>query len=71
MRAAKSAAVVLAVLLVTMHLHVGFPLIARYGLAVPVPVLVLLAELDACAVLGWLIARAAGWRTWSSPRRYA
>jgi len=66
----KAAAVTLAALLLLSGIHVTVPL-AGYPVAVPLPVLALAAELAACAVLGWLIARAAGWRTWPTSRRFA
>jgi len=51
----RAAAVVLAFLLATMNLHVGFPLVAGYGLAVPVPVLAAVVLVLVIAVMGWLI----------------
>jgi hypothetical protein len=54
----KAAALVLAVLLVLSGAHVPLRL-AGYPVSVPVPVVALAAELAACAVLGWLISRAA------------
>jgi hypothetical protein len=58
----KAAAVVLAVLLLLSGWHVRLQLAPGVPVAVPLPVLALLAELAVCAVLGWLIARVAGWR---------
>lgn len=66
----KAAAAVLAALLLLSGIHVTVPL-AGYPVAVPLPVLALLAELAACAALSWLIARAAGCRPWPYPRRTA
>lgn len=53
----KAAVVVLAILLLLSGVHVRLWL-AGYLVAVPVPVLVLIAELATVVVLGWLIARA-------------
>lgn len=61
----KAAAIVFAALLVLAGDHVTVRL-SGYAVAVPVPALVLAAELAAAAVLVWLIIRAA--RSW--PYRY-
>jgi hypothetical protein len=66
----KAAAVVLALILLMSGIHVTVP-VGGYPVAVPLPVLVLLAELGVCALLGWLIARAAGYRPWPYPGRTA
>ena len=58
----KAATVVLAALLLLSGAHVRLWLTPGVPVAVPLPVLALAAELAACAVLGWLIARAAGCR---------
>lgn len=62
----KAAALILAALLVLSGDHVTVRL-GGQPLSVPVPVLVLVLELAACAVLGWLITRAA--RSWRRPCR--
>ena len=66
----KAAAVVLALILLLSGIHVTVPL-GAWPVAVPLPVLALAAELAVCAVLGLLIARAAGCRPWPYPRRTA
>jgi hypothetical protein len=66
----KAAAAVVALILLLSGIHVTVPL-GAWPVTVPLPVLALLAELGACAALGWLIARAAGWRTWPYSRRFA
>ena len=66
----KAAAVALAVVLLLSGLHVTVP-VGAWPVTMPLPVLALLAELGVCAALGWLIARAAGWRTWPTSWRYA
>ena len=66
----KAAAAVLALILLMSGIHVTVP-VGGYPVAVPLPVLVLLAELGVCALLGWLIARAAGYRPWPYPGRTA
>jgi len=66
----KAAAVVLALILLRSGIHVTVP-IGAWPITMPLPVLALLVELGVCAVLGWLIARAAGWRTRPSSRRFA
>jgi hypothetical protein len=71
----KALAVVLAALLVRgavllFGAHVTVP-VGAWPITMPLPVLALLAELGVCAVLGWLIARSAGWRTWPTAWRYA
>lgn len=66
----KAAAAVLALILLLSGIHVTVPL-GAWPVTVPLPVLVLAAELGACTVLGWLIARAAGYRPWPYPRRTA
>ena len=67
----KAVAVVLAALLLLSGAHVRLQLAAGVPVAVPLPVLALAAELAACAILGALIARAAGCRPWPYPRRTA
>ena len=62
----KAAALALATLVMLAGDHVTVRL-AGYPVAVPGPVLILAAELTACAVLCWLIIRKA--RSW--PYRYA
>ena len=64
----KAAAAALALILLLSGIHVRLP-IGAWPVTVPLPVLVLLAELAACAALGFLIARAAGYRPWPCPRR--
>jgi hypothetical protein len=66
----KALAVVVAVLLLLSGAHVRM-WFAGYLVAVPLPVFVLAAELAVCALLGWLIARAAGYRPWPCSRRTA
>jgi hypothetical protein len=66
----KAAAVVLALILLMSGIHVTVP-VGAWPVTVPLPVLALLAELGACAALGWLIARAAGYRPWPYSRRTA
>jgi hypothetical protein len=66
----KALAVVLAALLLLAGIHVTVP-IGAWPVTVPLPALALLAELGACAALGWLIARAAGFRSHPYPRRTA
>lgn len=62
----KAAALVLAALVMLSGDHVTIRL-SGYAVAVPVPVLMLTAELAVAAVLCWVIIRAA--RSW--PHRYA
>ena len=66
----KAAAAVLALILLLSGTHVTVP-VGAWPVTVPLPVLALLAELGACAALGWLIARAAGCRPWLAPWRTA
>lgn len=66
----KALAGAAAVLLLLSGIHITVP-VGAWPVTMPLPVLVLLAELGACGGLGWLIARAAGWRTWPSSRRTA
>jgi hypothetical protein len=66
----KAAAVVLALILLLSGIHVTVP-VGAWPVTMPLPVLVLLAELGVCAALGWLIARAAGFRSHPHPRRTA
>jgi hypothetical protein len=66
----KALAVALAALLLLSGVHVTVP-VGAWPVTMPLPVLVLLVELGAVAVLGWLIARAAGYRPWPYPGRTA
>jgi hypothetical protein len=66
----KAAAVVLVLVLLLSGIHITVP-VGAWPVTVPLPVLVLLAELGVCAALGWLIAGAAGWRTRPFSRRFA
>jgi hypothetical protein len=66
----KAAAIVLATLAMLSSWHVTF-LLAGQPVAVPLPVLALAAELAVCALLGWLIVRAAAFRSHPYPRRTA
>ena len=66
----KAAVVVLAVLLLLSGIHVTVP-VGAWPVTVPLPVLVLLAELAVCAGFGWLIARAAGFRPGHQESRFA
>ena len=66
----KAFAVALAALLMLAGIHVTVP-VGAWPVTMPLPALALLAELGVCAALGWLIARAAGWRTWPYSRRTA
>lgn len=66
----RAAGAVLALILLLSGIHVTVP-VGAWPVTVPLPVLVLAAELGVCAVLGWLIARAAGYRPWPYLRRTA
>jgi hypothetical protein len=66
----KAAAAMLAVILLLSGIHITVP-VGGYPVAVPLPVLALLAELAVCGVLGCLIARVAGYRSSPYPRRPA
>jgi hypothetical protein len=65
-----AAAAVFALVLLLSGIHVTVP-VGAWPVTVPLPVLALLAELFACAVLGWLIARAAGFRPGHQRGRFA
>ena len=66
----KALSLIVAVALLLSGLHVTVP-VGAWPVTMPLPVLALLAELGVCAALAWLIARAAGWRTWPTAWRYA
>ena len=66
----KALAVALAALLMLAGIHVTVP-VGAWPITMPLPVLALLAELGVCAALGWLIARAAGYRPWPYQRKTA
>ena len=66
----KAAAVVLALILLLSGIHVTVP-VGAWPVTLPLPVLALLAELGVCAVLGWLIARAAGFCPGHQTGRFA
>jgi hypothetical protein len=51
--------VALALIVMLSGVHVTLP-VGAWPVTVPLPALALAAELGVCAVLGWLIARAAG-----------
>lgn len=57
----KPAALLLAAILLLSGIHVTVP-VGAWPVTMPLPVLVLVAELGVCSALGWLIARAAGYR---------
>ena len=67
----KAALVVLAFLLAARGVHVTLWCAGGWR-SVPLPVLALVAELAACAVPGWLIARRVSrFRSYPFPRRLA
>ena len=66
----KATVALLALILLLSGIHVTVPL-GGWPVTMPLPVLALFAELGACAVLGWLIARVAAFRSHPYPRRIA
>jgi len=66
----KAAVVVLAVVLLLSGIRVTVP-VGAWPITVPLPALVLFAELGVCGALGWLIVRAPAFRSHPYPRRAA
>ena len=66
----KALAVALAALLMLAGIHVTVP-VGAWPVTMPLPALALVAEVAVCAALGWLIARAAGFRSHPYPRKAA
>ena len=66
----KATVALLALIVLLSGIHVTVPL-GAWPVIVPLPALALLAELGVCALLGWLIARSAGYRPWTHSRRTA
>lgn len=66
----KALAVATAAVVLLSGVRVTLP-VGAWPVTMPLPALALLAELGVCAALGWLIACAAGWRTWPYSRSLA